>query len=120
MTSVASDVPRDAGPAAGPQPAAEVARLRRTFSSGRTRDLVWRLRQLAGIERLLDEREAEIAAALSSDLGRSAHYAWLGDIAPSKAEAVFARRHLRRWMRRRHTRLPLAMQPGRAYYQAEP
>ncbi len=120
MTSVAPDVPRDAGHAPPPQPAAEVARLRSTFASGRTRDLGWRLRQLAGIERLLAEREAEIAAALQADLGRSAHYAWLGDIASSKAEAAFARSHLRRWAHRRHTRLPLAMQPGRAYYQYEP
>jgi aldehyde dehydrogenase (NAD+) len=121
MTSVTPGVPRAAEPGgAGPEPAAEVARLRRTFRSGRTRDLGWRLRQLAAIERLLAEREADIAAALREDLGRSEHYAWLGDIAGTAAEAAFARRHLRRWARRRHTRLPLAMQPGRAFYQYEP
>jgi aldehyde dehydrogenase (NAD+) len=115
MTSVASQVPRDAA-ASGASPAAEVARLRATFRSGRTRDISWRLTQLAGIERLLAECEGEIVTALRDDLGRPAHYAWLGDIAGTAAEAAYARKHLRHWARRR-TRLPLAMQPGRAFYQ---
>jgi aldehyde dehydrogenase (NAD+) len=119
MTSVTPDIDTtEAAP--GPRPAEEVARLRTTFASGRTRDFGWRQRQLAAIERLLEEREDEIAAALHTDLGRSAHYAWLGDIAGTRAEAAFARRHLKRWARRRHTRVPLAMQPGRAFYQYEP
>jgi aldehyde dehydrogenase (NAD+) len=130
MTSVTPDISSPGGSspdtsstatsAPGPRPADEVARLRRSFASGLTRDLGWRLRQLGAIERLLTEREADIAAALHTDLGRSAHYAWLGDIAGTKAEAVFARRHLKRWARRRHTRVPLAMQPGRGFYQYEP
>jgi aldehyde dehydrogenase (NAD+) len=120
MTTVAAD--QTAGPDAPRSGTveAEVARLRQTFASGRTRDLGWRIRQLAGIERLLTEREDEIAAVLAADLGRSAHYAWLGDIASSKAEAEFARKHLRGWARKRRTRLPLALQPGRAFYQYEP
>ncbi|HEY2207517.1 MAG TPA: aldehyde dehydrogenase family protein [Pseudonocardia sp.] len=97
-----------------------VARLRATFSGGRTRDVRWRLAQLESLERLLDEREADIAEALGADLGRPAHDAWLGDVASTKAEAVYARKHLRRWMRRRRSALPLAMQPGRAFYQYEP
>ena len=48
-----------------------VADLRRVFATGRTRALEWRLEQLRGIERFVEEREAEIAAALSDDLGRS-------------------------------------------------
>ncbi|HEY1920146.1 MAG TPA: aldehyde dehydrogenase family protein [Streptosporangiaceae bacterium] len=120
MTSVAPQIPPSAATASAPSPAAEVARLRATFRSGRTRDLSWRLTQLAGIERLLAESESEIVTALHDDLGRPAHYAWLGDIAGTRAEAAFARKHLRRWARRRRTRLPLAMQPGRAFYQYEP
>jgi aldehyde dehydrogenase (NAD+) len=119
MTSIAPQVPRDAA-ASGASPAAEVARLRATFRSGRTRDPSWRLTQLAGIERLLAECEGEIVTALRDDLGRPAHYAWLGDIAGTAAEAAYARKHLRHWARRRRTRLPLAMQPGRAFYQYEP
>jgi hypothetical protein len=50
--------------------AALLGELRGVFGSGRIRELVWRLDQLRRIERLCDEREAEIAAALAEDLGR--------------------------------------------------
>jgi aldehyde dehydrogenase (NAD+) len=102
------------------QVAQTVARLRATFAGGRTRELRWRLDQLAAVRKLLDESEDQIAEALASDLGRPAHDAWLGDVASSKAEASYARKHLRRWMRRRRTGMPLSMRPGRAFYQYEP
>lgn len=94
--------------------------LRRVFTTGRTGGLQWRLTQLRGIERFADERETEIAAALADDLGRSPTEAWLGDIAPTKAEAAYARKHLKTWMRRRREPLPLAQLPGRAWVQYDP
>lgn len=100
--------------------ASELARLRRTSASGRTRDRAWRDAQLAGLARLVDEEEERIAAALAADLGRSRHESWLGDLASTRGEAEYARRRLRSWMRRRHTGLPLSMMPGRAFYQYEP
>jgi aldehyde dehydrogenase (NAD+) len=97
-----------------------LADLRRVFGAGRTRVLEWRLEQLRAIERFLDEREPEIAAALAEDLGRSPVEAWLGDVASSKAEAAYARKHVRKWMRRRRESLPLAQLPGRAWVQYDP
>jgi aldehyde dehydrogenase (NAD+) len=97
-----------------------LADLRRVFGTGRTRVLEWRLEQLRAIERFLDEREPEIAAALAEDLGRSPVEAWLGDVASSKAEAAYARKHVRKWMRRRRESLPLAQLPGRAWVQYDP
>ncbi|TCK20300.1 aldehyde dehydrogenase family protein [Pseudonocardia endophytica] len=101
-------------------PVAEVDRLRSTFATGRTRARGWRIRQLRGLERMLAEREDEFAAALASDLGRPSVDAWLADLAPTAAESHYARRHLRRWMRRRRTGLPLSVLPGRAHYEYEP
>jgi aldehyde dehydrogenase (NAD+) len=97
-----------------------VADLRQVFATGRTRELSWRLEQLRGIERLCDEREDEIVAALAEDLGRPAVDAWLGDIASTKAEATYARKHLRGWMRRRRVLLPLNQFPGRGWVQYDP
>jgi aldehyde dehydrogenase (NAD+) len=97
-----------------------LADLRRVFAAGRTRGLEWRLAQLRGIERLVDEREPEIAAALAEDLGRSPVEAWLGDVASTKGEAAYARKHVRKWMRRRRESLPLAQLPGRAWVQYDP
>ena len=97
-----------------------VTRLRDSFRSGRTRSLAWRLEQLRALERMLAECEAEFAAALDADLGRPALDAWMADLAPSSAESVHARKHLRAWMRSRRVGVPLNLRPGRAWYQYEP
>ncbi|GGS20766.1 aldehyde dehydrogenase [Streptomyces humidus] len=99
---------------------AQIARLRATFTSGRTRPIAWRLAQLAQIERLLAEGEQRITAALAEDLGRPPHDSFLGDIAPTAAEARFARAHLRKWMRAKRVPVPLSQFPGRAWYDYEP
>jgi aldehyde dehydrogenase (NAD+) len=99
---------------------AQLSGLRGVFASGRTRGLPWRLQQLRGIERLCDERESEIAAALAEDLGRPSFDAWLADIASTKAEATYARKHLTKWMRRRRVSLPLNQRPGRGWVQYDP
>lgn len=97
-----------------------LAKVRTVFSTGRTRSIQWREQQLRAIERMCEEREAEISEALISDLGRSAFEAWLGDIISTKAEAVFARKHLRKWIKPRRQSLPLAQMPGRAWVQYDP
>lgn len=98
----------------------QLAELRQIFADGRTRALQWRLDQLRGIERLLEERESDIAAALADDLGRSGFEAWLGDVASTKAEAAYASKHLKRWMSRLRVPLPLVQRPGRGWVQYDP
>jgi aldehyde dehydrogenase (NAD+) len=112
MTAAAANTPSEI--------ADQIASLRAVFASGRTRNAEWRLRQLRGIERLVDEREDEIAAALAQDLGRERAEAWLGDIASTKGEAVFARKHLRKWMKRRMQRVPMNQLPSWSWVQYEP
>jgi aldehyde dehydrogenase (NAD+) len=97
-----------------------LAQVRTVFNTGRTRSVAWREEQLRAIERMCEEREAEISEALIRDLGRSAFEAWLGDIASTKAEAVFARKHFRKWMKPQRQSLPLAQMPGRAWVQYDP
>ncbi len=94
--------------------------VRSVFNTGRTRDLKWREQQLRAIERMCDEREAEISAALTADLGRSAFESWLVDVASTKAEAAFARKHLRKWTKPKRAGLPLAQMPGKAWVQFDP
>ncbi|MFN8032568.1 MAG: aldehyde dehydrogenase family protein [Mycobacterium sp.] len=97
-----------------------LADVRRVFNSGRTRPLSWRSEQLRGIERMCDEREPEIAEAIGKDLGRPAFEAWLGDVGSTKAEAAFARKHLKKWVKPKRQSLPLAQLPGRAWVQYDP
>lgn len=97
-----------------------LADVRRVFNTGRTRSLAWRSEQLHAVERMCDEREPEIAEALARDLGRSSFEAWLGDIGSTKAEAAFARKHLKKWVKPQRFGLPLAQQPGKAWVQYDP
>lgn len=99
---------------------AVVERTRREFATGHTRGIEWRLEQLRGIVRLLDERETEIAAALAEDLGRNKAEAWFGDVASTRGEAEYAIKHLRKWMRRQRRPLSLIQYPGSAWIQFEP
>ncbi|WP_319449811.1 MULTISPECIES: aldehyde dehydrogenase family protein [unclassified Mycobacterium] len=97
-----------------------LADLRDVFATGRTHSLQWRIAQLAGIERLIIEQESSILAALAEDLGRSAIEAWLGDGASTKGEAIYARKRVKRWMRRQRVGIPFTQQPGRAWVQYDP
>ena len=98
----------------------QLSSLRSVFATGRTRPLAWRLHQLEGIERMCKEREADIAGALATDLGRTPVEAWMGDVASTAGEAAYARKHLRKWMRRKRVSVPLAQLPSRAWVQYDP
>jgi aldehyde dehydrogenase (NAD+) len=117
MTVSASRNPDVAGARSIPD---TVARLRATFRSGRTRPVEWRMAQLDAIDRLLAEREADIAKALADDLGRPAVDAWLADVAPVVGEVKYAKKKLRSWLRPVKVATPVSLKPGKAWYQYEP
>jgi aldehyde dehydrogenase (NAD+) len=98
----------------------QVAGLRATFRSGRTRSIAWRLAQLDAILRLLEEREADLARALAADLGRSPGDAWFADLAPVAAEVKHAVRNLRSWVKPTRVSTPLGIKPAKAWYEYEP
>lgn len=97
-----------------------VAKLRKTFASGRTRSIEWRKQQLTALERLVTENETAIAEALAADLGRQPFEAWLADIASTAAEAKDAAKNVGKWTRRKHRLLEKAQLPGRAWIEYEP
>jgi aldehyde dehydrogenase (NAD+) len=100
--------------------AATVARLRKTFATGRTRDIEWRKQQLLQLQKLMEENEAAIGAALADDLDRSPFEAYIADIASTAAEAKYAAKHVRRWTRRKYRLLEAAQLPGRGWVEYEP
>ncbi|OBH12190.1 aldehyde dehydrogenase family protein [Mycobacterium sp. E1747] len=99
---------------------ATVARLRKTFATGRTRDIEWRKRQLLRLAKLMEENEAAIADALAKDLDRSPFEAFIADIATTAGEAKFAAKRVRRWTRRRYQLLEVPQLPGRGWIEYEP
>lgn len=103
-----------------PDVAAIVRNLRAAFDSGLTRDLAWRQEQLAALERMMVENEAEIAGALKADLGKPFGEACTAEIDFTRKEAAHARKHLRRWSRPQRTGTPLSIQPGKSAVEATP
>jgi aldehyde dehydrogenase (NAD+) len=100
--------------------AATVDRLRKTFATGRTRNIEWRKQQLLQLQKLMEDNEAAIAAALADDLDRSPFEAYIADIATTAAEAKYAAKRVRRWTRRKYRLLEAAQLPGRGWVEYEP
>ncbi len=99
---------------------ATLAMLRQTFDSGKTRPIEWRLRQLSEIERAMHEHESDFAEAIHKDLGKCRFEAVMTEMSFVEAEAKYARKHLRGWMKPTRVRTPLMAQPGRSYIEPEP
>jgi aldehyde dehydrogenase (NAD+) len=100
--------------------AATVARLRKTFATGRTRDIEWRKRQLLQLQKMIDENDAALTTALAEDLDRSPFEAFIADIALTAGEAKFAAKQVRKWTRRKYKLLEVPQLPGRGWVEYEP
>ncbi len=108
------------GHAAAPSVADTVARLRKTFATGRTRSYEWRKQQLQQLTKLVEENEPAIAAALAEDLDRNQVEAFIADIATTAGEAKYAAKKLKKWMRRKYLLLEAPQLPGRGWVEYEP
>ncbi|CAH0318433.1 aldehyde dehydrogenase family protein [Microbacterium sp. Bi128] len=97
-----------------------VGRARAAFDAGTTRPLTWRLDQLRRLRRMLAERHADFAEALSRDLGKHHTEAQLAEIGFVDAEAAHLERHLEGWLRPRRVPVPLAVRPARAWTELTP
>src|ERR1700733_13817872 len=122
-TTHATETTAPAAPAAqavSSDVAKTVARLRKTFATGRTRNLEWRKEQLRALNRLMVENENKIADALEKDLGRSPFEAWLADVASTSGECTYAAKNVGKWAKRRHRLLEMSQLPGRGWVEYEP
>ena len=97
-----------------------LAEMREGFESGLTRPVQWRKAQLRQIQRLLEESEAEILAALASDLGKPSAEAWLSDVGLIAAEIDYILKHLDEWLKPERVRVPMMAAPGKATLVPEP
>jgi aldehyde dehydrogenase (NAD+) len=89
-----------------------VASLRRSFDAGRTRSYGWRIEQLRGIKRMLDERESDICDALAADVGKPRLEAYSTEVAYSGGSVDIAIKSLKAWMSPDKVSTPLVVQPG--------
>ncbi|MCC3281709.1 MULTISPECIES: aldehyde dehydrogenase family protein [Arthrobacter] len=98
----------------------QVAAVRKTYDSGRTRELAWRRGQLQAMLRLLSEREEELAAALHADLGKNALESYLTEVSITRSEVEYTLKHLAAWTRSRKVPVPLGLQPASARTEPQP
>jgi aldehyde dehydrogenase (NAD+) len=97
-----------------------VGRLRASFDSGRTRPLEYRQEQLAGLARMLKERESEFENAIHQDLGRPSLEIYASEIALIASELALTRKKLRSWTRPQRVPTALVAQPGKSRIYHDP
>ncbi|XP_008248572.2 aldehyde dehydrogenase family 3 member A2 isoform X2 [Oryctolagus cuniculus] len=98
----------------------EVQRLRRAFRSGRSRPLRFRLQQLEALRRMVQEREADILAAIAADLCKSELNAYSQEVITVLGEIDFMLNNLADWVTAKPVKKNLFTMLDEAYVQAEP
>lgn len=93
------------------------ARVR--FEGGQISGMTWRLRQLEGLIRLLDERGEAALRAVRDDTGRPREETHQHELAAVRRVAEYARRSLAGWMKSERRGTPLLLQPSLASVQRE-
>jgi len=84
-------------------------------------DYAQRMQALAALRDAVHAREPDLLRAVSEDFGGRAHEeTLLLELFPLYDQIRHARRHLKRWMRRRRVASSWFLQPSRAFYQYQP
>lgn len=76
-----------------------LANQRKYFSTGQTKPVHFRERQLLNLKQIIKKRETEIMAALSKDLNKSEHEAFSTEIGILLEEINFTLKHIKKWAR---------------------
>ena len=90
------------------------------FATGITISVDYRLQALRRLEAVIRRREAEIEAAIKSDLGKSAFEGYMCELGLTLAELGYQLKHLRRWAKPQRGAPDLANFPSSYRTVAEP
>ncbi|NWW71549.1 AL3A2 dehydrogenase, partial [Climacteris rufus] len=97
-----------------------VGRARAAFNSGRSRSLEFRIQQLKALERMVNEREKEILAALKADLHKSGPDACSHEILGVLRDLVLAMEELPSWAAPQPVKKDVLTIRDEAYVRHEP
>ncbi|KAM9614927.1 aldehyde dehydrogenase family 3 member A2-like isoform 2-T2 [Morphnus guianensis] len=97
-----------------------VGQARAAFNSGRCRSLEFRMRQLKALERMVQEKEEEILAAIKADLHKSGHNAYSHEILGVLGELALAMDKLPSWAAPQPVKKNLLTMWDEAYICLEP
>lgn len=90
------------------------------FDKGITKDYRFRIDALKRLQRAILDHEEEISRALSADLNKSPFETYMCETGMVLSEISYARKHLRRWMRKKRARTPMAQFFSRSFTIHEP
>ncbi|XP_019464273.1 PREDICTED: aldehyde dehydrogenase family 3 member H1-like isoform X2 [Lupinus angustifolius] len=97
-----------------------VKELRKSFDLGRTKSYEWRVSQLEGIAKMLEEKEKEIAEALYKDLSKPALEAFISEFSQVKGSCSEALQELKQWMKPEKVNTSITTYPSSAEIVSEP
>ena len=97
-----------------------VSTQRAFFNTGKTKDLSFRIAQLALLRKIIDDNEDAICEALKLDMNKPKFEAYVGEIAMVTNEIDYAIRHLKSWARPKRVMTPLVHFPAKSRIYSEP
>ena len=95
-------------------------RQRSWFQNGHTLPVEFRLQALRRLKGAIERREADIAAALEADLGKSGFEGYMCEIGMVRSELSHMLRHAPRYAREQTVPTPLAQFPSRSFVKPSP
>ena len=97
-----------------------VGTQRAFFNTGKTKDLSFRIAQLALLRKIIDDNEDAICEALKLDMNKPKFEAYVGEIAMVTNEIDYAIRHLKSWAKPKRVMTPLVHFPAKSRIYSEP
>lgn len=90
------------------------------FSSGKTIQAEFRLKQLESLKEAMIRHEADLAAALKADLGKSRMESYMCEIGLTLSELTWMQKHLRNLMRSKRVSTPVAQFAAKSFRSPSP
>ncbi|CAN1168890.1 Aldehyde dehydrogenase family 3 member I1, chloroplastic [Linum perenne] len=97
-----------------------VKKLRQSFNTGKTKTFEWRISQLNGISKMVQERENDIVSALYEDLSKPPLEAFVAEISMARAACKEAIEGLKDWMKPEKVKTTISTFPSSAEIVPEP
>ena len=96
-----------------------ISRQRQFFTSGKTTEVAFRIKQLKNLKQAISDHEKVILKALKADLSKPEFEGYL-EIAIVQKEINHALKHIKSWLKPKKVRTPIEQFPASAYIYPEP
>lgn len=90
------------------------------FEKHQTKDVVYRIKKLKELKRIIESRKDEIFEALESDLGKCETESYMTEVGMVLDDLGYIIKHTKKWSKKEYHLTPLAQFPSASYRIAEP